>query len=305
MSPKHYRRHLLKGYSAIAVAFLTTRATAQIDYTDIDPDVVLSADGDQFDLDLDDNGTIDFSLRKVFVSSYNPTIYTTFGNVYPGIIQQNHLYGTAWDNNALLGELSPFGYQYPFALEAGVVFCDMETWNKGGGQSLVYSYGYVLELGGGATEAFTLIDDGFWFGGQTDNYLGLRLRKGSQNFTGWLRLDVAPDNQSCTIKDYAFYKIPGQCIATGQTSVPVSVEDLDTQLQILQRQGILHIEATANTNLSGLRWQVTDQLGRVVQRGQFEAAMTCDINITQLPDGMYILAILQQGQPFTHAFLVQ
>jgi hypothetical protein len=305
MSLQHTHRHLLKGYSALAIAFLTTRATAQIDYTDIDPDIVLSADGDVFNLDLDDNGTIDFSLRKVLISSYNPTIYTTFGNVYPGIIRQNHLYGTALDNNAILGELSPFSYQYPFALDADVVFCDMETWNRGSNQSLVYSYGYLLDVGSGVTEAVTLLDDGFWFGGKTDKYLGLRLRKGSQNFTGWLRLDVAPDNTSATIKDFAYFKIPGQCIATGQTAVPVGVTETTSIFQITQLPETLQITATGAAHLEGVQWKITDQLGRAISYGSNTSATVLQIDIARLPKGMYYLAMYQEGKPFSHSFVVQ
>ena len=51
-----------------------------------------------------------------------------------------------WEAMPSLGDITTFGFQYPFALDSLAWLCEDGEWMEGGYQSLVYSYGYKLNL---------------------------------------------------------------------------------------------------------------------------------------------------------------
>ena len=50
-----------------------------------------------------------------------------------------------------------------------------------------------------------------------DKYLGLKIEVKGKTYYGWVRLDVAKDAKSFTIKSYAYDSIPDQAIQAGDT----------------------------------------------------------------------------------------
>ena len=113
----------IKAYAASAISFLTIHqeAEAQVVYVDIDPDIVLSEGGQAAELDLDQNGTVDFWFHN---NSF--TFYSASFSSYR--LMQNILVGPEIDANFIAGETGQYGTAYggvytryyPFALEAGV-----------------------------------------------------------------------------------------------------------------------------------------------------------------------------------------
>ena len=63
----------IKAYAASAISFLTIHqeAEAQVVYVDIDPDIVLSEGGQAAELDLDQNGTVDFWFHNNSFTFYS------------------------------------------------------------------------------------------------------------------------------------------------------------------------------------------------------------------------------------------
>jgi hypothetical protein len=237
---------------------------------------------------LNNDGTPDFQLKKRLLISYNPTIFTTYGSVKAGSIQLNHIYGTAMGTNAMLGEVSPYGFRYPFAMSLDEEICGSGDWMQGPYQSLVYSYGYKFFLGSGAYSYFQLNSDGYWFGGQTDKYLGLSLKVDGASFYGWLRLDVAPDNIAFTVKDYAFQSIADSCIRAGQLvdDTAQAVTDLPAAWNIYSFANIIHIQ-TGSTVLNNSRLILVDLNGRIVYDKWLEQSSNFVIPLPELPNGLY------------------
>jgi hypothetical protein len=63
------------------------------------------------------------------------------------------------------------------------------------------------------------ISSGEWLS-TTDGYLGLKLKKGTKTYFGWLRISVSMSDKSAsfTVKDYAYNSIANQPILAGQST---------------------------------------------------------------------------------------
>lgn len=300
----------LMGYSALAVAFLSAgkEADAQIIYTDIDPDTIIAVDAAFYELDLNADGTPDFTLTKRFLASYNPTIYTTYGGVFAGSIQLNHIYGTAQGSNALLGEVSPYGFQYPFAMDLDDEICDGGAWLNGNYQSLAYSYGYKLIIGTGLYSYVQLSGDGNWFGGQTDKYLGLKLQDEGNTYYGWLRMDVAADNIAFAIKDYAFQSIADSCIRAGQlvddTVVVESVADFPETFNVYSFGNTIAWQDRSG-NWSNGTLMVYNINGQLVIEHMMSGAANGKLELPFIASGIYQLVYKNEDRIFTRKLFLE
>lgn len=298
------------GYSTLAVAFLAAgkEAEAQIIYTDIDPDSIIAVDAAIFELDLNADGTNDFTLTKRFLASYNPTIYTTYGGVFAGTIQLNHIYGTAQGSNALLGEVSPYGFQYPFAMDLDDDICDGGTWLNGNYQSLAYSYGYKLIIGSGIYSYVQLSGDGNWFGGQTDKYLGLKLVDEGNTYYGWLRMDVASDNIAFAVKDYAFQSVADSCIRAGQlvddTIVQPFVSDLPESLNLYSFGQTIIWQDRSGTWSNGIL-QVYNMNGQLLLEHAMGGAGNGRVDLPFVAAGVYQLVYRQEDHIYTKKLFLE
>jgi hypothetical protein len=112
----------IKAYAASAISFLTIHqeAEAQVVYVDIDPDIVLSEGGQAAELDLDQNGTVDFWFHN---NSFFLQYYTYDGGT-TSFTRQNLLIGPEIGGNFIAGnsEFISLGYSaftrfYPYAIE--------------------------------------------------------------------------------------------------------------------------------------------------------------------------------------------
>ncbi|MBK9505561.1 MAG: hypothetical protein IPO03_09345 [Bacteroidetes bacterium] len=69
---KDYQKHILSHYSAFAAMFLFCKTgQAEAIYTDIDPDILLSLDNDVYNIDINNDGLLDFKLQKISGSFYS------------------------------------------------------------------------------------------------------------------------------------------------------------------------------------------------------------------------------------------
>jgi hypothetical protein len=182
----------LAQYGAMAAAIGTVaESNGQVVYTDITPDF----EGDNnatFNIDLNDDGTIDFAINGGFVS-------TSFEQILVDPVGSNAVWGTAPS------------YLYPFALNEGDAIGDNPSWISGGGQILRYKASAGASSCGFASS---------WCPGDiTDKYLGLRFEVGGNTHYGWVRLDVLGTNTTddWIVKDFAFEATPDTPIQAGQT----------------------------------------------------------------------------------------
>lgn len=177
----HFFHPLFRFY--IAIAFCTpVQMNAQIVYTDINPDKVISASASEqfksYFLDLNNDGNYEFELQH-----FNPGP----GNEEVEIKQNS----------------------------TGVQQLLLET----NGHSRVIKFADTI---GPASTQWGLdanaILNSPWYGGG-DKYFGIRFKINAQWHYGWARVSIPSDHLSFTIKDYAYNQIPDSYIRAGQTSI--------------------------------------------------------------------------------------
>lgn len=216
----------LKAYTTSAISFLVLHkeADSQVVYVNIDPDIVLNEGGQAAEIDLDQNGTIDFWFHN---NSF--TFYSESFSSYR--LMQNILVGPEIEANFIAGETGEYGTgyggvytrYYPFALEAGVKI-----------DSVMNLYNYDLQVMGLAS--FWSIGgtfDGFhanWFGifvdETIDKFIGIKfLLENDSLCYGWIRCDVKDEGRTLIIKDYTYETTPEHPIIAGDTIHFVEVID--------------------------------------------------------------------------------
>jgi type IX secretion system substrate protein len=175
----------LAQYGALTVAIAAvSNASGQIIYTDVDPD--FGGDGLNFQLDLDNNGVIDYDIDH-----------------RPGTSTANAIRVLNSEYNAILGLNFGGNYNYPFALNySDVISSGASTW----------IYHSVLQTLNWNSCSYT---NSQWCG-VTDKYLGLEFHIGGAVHYGWARLDVPLDPTGWLIKDYAYNATPDEPIFAGQ-----------------------------------------------------------------------------------------
>ncbi|MFC4722346.1 hypothetical protein ACFO5O_08435 [Geojedonia litorea] len=183
----------LSNYGALSLAIAgITNASDQIIYTDI-PDEIVSS-GNVFYLDVNND-----SYSDIILLAYNSSTYTKAAFCLPG----GYSYSGGNRISKIVG-LNPGNYfYYPSNMSKGEVINPANDTFYGFGQ---------LNIEGCAGSRSQFCD------GQ-DGYVGLHMKVGSSTYYGWVRIQVAANGSSITVKDYAYESAPGVTIAAGDTGV--------------------------------------------------------------------------------------
>ncbi len=204
----------LAAYASLAVAAIAlhTDTQAAIQYTDIDPDTLVTGNGSIYDLDLDNNGSADFRFK----ANANVTSVSYFKDIDI----------KALGNNQVLAETFPFpttwGATWPYGadgLSNGQMIKPVGKW--GPGSYPTYWGSFSVSIPGTLDLArkhrtFPYGDfSGGHFLGTSDQYIGLQLEVSAQHYFGWIRVDVSANADSLWIKDFAFEDLPNTAIAAG------------------------------------------------------------------------------------------
>ena len=190
-------------YSAAAGALLAfgQKADAQITYTDVDPDQTLVGEyGEKgiYELDINNDGTIDLLIIQGNEDWYSGWQSVRVMPQNQGAVVTSAIYFSAWEKSYYMG--LKFDKDAAIGVEANF------------NSSTVYS----VQMAWAGTSSEVAYTSGPWVG-EVDKYLGVRisLDEGSTFNYGWVRLDVAEDLTSFTVKDYAYEATAGTAIAAG------------------------------------------------------------------------------------------
>ncbi|NNF58980.1 MAG: T9SS type A sorting domain-containing protein, partial [Rhodothermaceae bacterium] len=170
-------------------------ADAQITYMDVDPDETVQ--GNTFDLDIDGDGAADVQFFQTI-----GTVAVAGDRPIAGV--DNLGTGTAF-----VGYAGPY-FNYPSALDVGAEIGPAANFPADDFTVLGSTYGPYGPYGPWAA------------GGQTDKYLGVQfMAGGGTTHYAWVRLDVAPNSASITVKDFAFEATPDTPIDAGAMGVAI------------------------------------------------------------------------------------
>lgn len=276
MMKKDKLEKALLNYSGVATALLgVSAANGQVIVTDI-ADTTLSTNGAVYDfnIDLDTSNIIDFRITQ-FVDS---GLYRMTGV----IIETSNT-----SANQVLG-LDYANYNYPFKVAFNDTIGSAGPW-KGLGPANISG----KELGYMALSiADTTYPNSQFVGGVDDAYLGVRfqgnLNDTVRTFYGWIRLDVASDLKSVTIKEFAYNKAYGEELYAGNPWIGAN-ELAVRQPEMVQRGKFLEItfpeELSAPATL-----QFFDLGGKLIREEEITATQS-RIELENLPKGMVVAAV--------------
>jgi hypothetical protein len=257
----------LSSYTAFAGAIVAgSAANAQVTYTDVNPDVV--ADSlNPYAIDFNNDATPDLifgvqPLNGSFSSGGQNFTYEgafAYGFLPTGLSVVNPADSTSavLDCGVSISQASPFG------TSSGAIL---------GYAAIIQPINYPFAVGP-------------WLG-VNDKYLGFKFTVGNNNHFGWVRLSVAANAATITIKEYAFNATPDGAINTCQTSgiENVSVEDKVTIKTTLN-------DATVNVtpDLVGGTINLVSMTGQVVKTVAISDVNTT-ISFEGIESGIYSVA---------------
>lgn len=263
-------KNRLKAYSALAgsIVLMGSQADAQIIYTDINPDSTTIIPGNFYNLDLDNDGTFDFSFNLNFGST------SSYTSQQVGV--------TPAGSNAIAGD-TVGAYIYPFAFNSGDTVKSTLQFNVGSNQSMGSYFGAGYSYGN-------------WLG-VTDKYIGLQFYIGTQIHYGWARLDVDSTASQFTIKDYAYNGTPNAFIFAGETGVGITENALSSVTSIFSSNKNVIIrflnELPINTEV-----KIINALGQTIYNASVnEKEISIDLSKEKI--GIYFVSISKEKIVFT------
>lgn len=252
-----FNKSKLMSYSAVAGAIVAGNAIdAQVTYMDINPDVVVDS-LNPYQLDFNNDATPDIVLGVQHLAGAGS------GFTYVGQIA--YAYSPTAKFATTVDTLANAA-----ALDCGVAISSASVIGTGN----TGLFGYQALINGSIPQAST----GTPFLGANDKYLGLSFTVGANTHYAWMKLSVAADAKTITVKEYAFNATAGASINTCQTSglENVSVEDKVTIKTTLN-------DATINvtSDLIGGNISLVSMSGQVVK-----TISISDVNTTISFDGV-------------------
>lgn len=278
---KTYKKNFqdkLKSYSALAGTIIAAANTAdaQIVYTDIIPDSTVTTDGGSYDLDLNNDGTFDFTFNLTI----NP------GGSSSSAPPPYNKVGVAALNSNLVAGSATGAYIYPLAMNAGDTVKPSLTWNMGTSQSMGSYWGGTAPYGN-------------WLG-KTNKFIGLKLDVSGSIYYGWARLDVTPTATAFTIKDYAYMNAVNQPIVAGASASVGIVENNLAGLQIYNdnRRVFIRLQNAVEGTIS-----INNTLGQEVYNSKTEGTEQ-EIGLADVKAGIYFVSIRSQNIRFTKKIII-
>lgn len=270
----------LKSYSAVAAGAaaataLSNDAKAQVIYTDVSPDVTVNTSGDNYQLDLDNNGVVDFGIAFM-TGTYAGTYPYNYIVAYAGALASTNQIDTAATSG------------YPTAHASGDLISAANLWDIGYGAAGQHLIGITF-----TTAGFTAGN----FPGTTDKYLAVKFDISGTTHYGWARLDVGTNSETFTIKDYAY---------NGTADAPITAGDMGTATGIVSNklQGVkvytnskqlnVNLGETASANV-----MVTGMTGQEVYKATQNSSFS-QIDLSGVANGIYNVTVTTtDGRVFT------
>lgn len=175
--------------------------TAQIIYTDFEPDITLATQADNYVLDIDNDGVSEFTFDAFYLHNYFGT-YSYGGSFTCTTSGVSVILGNGCQ---LAGESDGHGsHGVPYMLDSGILVSESMNWVPDKKQPLE-----IIKRGD------CNYGEGFW-GDDDPKFLPVKFYLDYRTYYGWMRLMV-DDDFSLTVFDFAYYAIPRGAIYTGDT----------------------------------------------------------------------------------------
>lgn len=288
----------LNAYAAAAICFLNTRETdSQVIYTDIDPDIVYDEALEGGGLDIDANGTIDFTFLNSSFTFYSASFSSVF-------TRQDILVGPTTSLNAIAGNsqyvTSSYGegftLYYPFALNEGDIINGSLPWFTAG-QQIMGIRTFVGYAGPNTWQCAYCNWYGFFAYETINGFLPIRFTDGEQNYYGWIRCDVLDEGRTLIIKDYAYESQPDHAILAGDTThfLPIFENTNNIDANVYSFDNSIYVKL--DELIKDLEIHVYDISGKIV----YSDRITNQLSQMELsePKGAYIVKLISGEKKYS------
>ncbi|HEX8517319.1 MAG TPA: T9SS type A sorting domain-containing protein [Bacteroidia bacterium] len=268
----------LKTYSALAgtiAAAVNTVSAQSVVYTDVTPDSVLGIGG-IYNLDLNNDAVVDFELvqRSGLYASF--FTYDAIG-VFP---RGANAVDTSGGNGTAT------------ALDVNMQIDSSLNWLDSTEMAAITpptANGLALVV-----PAFSISGGNFL--GTMGKFLPLRFEVGGVKLYGWVRLDVAADSKSFTVKDYAYTNVPNSYSITG-AMVGISEAAKNDNISIYSYDNNIVVKMDPNVAAEGTV-SVTNLLGQNVCTQVISSNETF-ISLSGARAGIYMVTVSQSNGSYT------
>lgn len=274
----------IKKYSVLAGAVLAGGAVnAQIQYTDIDPDVVVDPANSPYMLDLNGDSVDDIQFAVSATSGSGSSSYMGIPFTYTYAVQYAvaAIAGGGLDGiNSVTSSGSSFAVEaHDFGAEIGAA----------GDFSSSAALGVVGNVNVPAFGVNQQINEGAFLnssgGSLGEKYLGYSLSGASGNNYGWIRLSVADSAASITIMAHAINTVVDQSIFAGNAA-SISDASIDDKVSIVS--ALENVKISVSNELLGGDLTIIDMTGKVVSQVSVENINT-SISTKDFNTGIYIV----------------
>jgi hypothetical protein len=252
-STKELNKSKIASYSAVAGAVLASGGVnAQIVYQDVNPDAVVNNTNSPYALDFNDDANADVSFAVQALDQQGS--YSYMGIPFTYNLQGSYALAQAGNNAALQGLISGSMSTFtPSMLLDGNAINNAQTFGDAG--ALAFAGDLDIPAFGYSNYP---VEQGDWLG-QTDKFLGVRFSNGANQHYGWVRLDVAADASTITVKDFAFQAQPSTEILAGES---VGLDDVALENKVSIKTQLEQAIINVTPDLIGGEIAMIDMSGR-------------------------------------------
>lgn len=272
----------IKKYASLACGVsAVTGASAQVVYSDINPDMVLSPSGtSQYTIDLDNGGSADIAFGMFQGSQTGTYPYAGYNIPYTlSYVGGAAAFGSAAPSaNGWMASSSgdPAGLSMGSAIGTSGVFYGSQG-----------SLGFVQSTYFGApiNQQFGPTPSGNFVG--VEKYLGVRFDISGSTYYGWVRIEMSADATTMTLKDYAYESTSGSSINAGDMGGGTSaIEELADQVSINNVYNKLNVKLDGidNANLTVLGLDGKQHINQTI-------GSMAVVDLSTLTTGIYLVNV--------------
>lgn len=282
----------LKSYSIAAGSLVISGvATAQnLQYTDVNPDVILDKNSGPFDMDFNNDATPDVTFEVAYATGSGSATYMgiPFTYVYNGSQASVTPGALGGVQGQIVGSSSTFGVT---ALNSGDAIAAAN--NFGSQQAILGVKGNVSVPAFNINYAFNQGE----FLGVSQKFLGMKFSAGTNIHYGWVRLSLDtldPSGLKLTIHDYAYNGDVDQPINAGDPSASIiSQAALEEKVAFLITPDYVKLNVTPDLIGGELRFVTLD--GKLSRALPIEDIAT-ELKLEDYTTGIYIVeAVFNNG----------
>ena len=294
----------LKKYASLAgtVTAAISTVSAQVNYTDLNPDVLVTGNLDSYLLDLNADLMPDFSFVTLDTAfggsntSYFP-IPVTYNVNYAGA-QMNNAPGNQWAGETVItgtgtSASSSFGLAN---IPQGSSIGPGNSWDSS--STLVgLNINITVPLLGYSTN----VQSGPMIG--TTGFIGLKFDISGNTHYGWARVEVTANGEILSIKDYAYDGTPNTPIVAGETgSGPVGINEAANFVNVQTMGKFIRIELINDLDFANAT--ITSLSGQEIINKELNSSIS-QLNVSDISSGIYILTVNSKNGMYSKKLYVK